>query len=155
MSVINYQHRRTLCHWQDAIASSLQLCGPVLLAPASRTSLIQKYMCVLPRQWPWPHTTWSPKLLTSLLWAGQHYSSCSVAAAGRGAGAIILCSEDAGALQDMPESCQHCCRWTLPKCKGSWLVETWQRGDLEGGVSQSIKLLAVRGVLSLYKAEVL
>lgn len=29
------------------------------------------YVYVIPWQWPWLYTTWSPKLLTSLLWQGS------------------------------------------------------------------------------------
>lgn len=87
-----------------------------------------------------------------MLWTGQHCSSCSMPAAGRRAGAITLCSEDAGTLQDMPESCWHCYR-SLPKCfpcTGRNLAE----GEMRD-VSEPCKLLAVSGALPLYTAEAL
>lgn len=75
--------------------------------------------------WPWPYTTWSPKLFICLLRAGQHYSLCSMPAAQRGAGAITL-------LRRYRELWQRCSRWSLPKSTGSWLVENWQRGEMGG-----------------------
>lgn len=95
------------------------------------------------------------KVAYLLALAGQHCSSCSMPAAGRGAGAITLCSEDAGTLQGMPESCQHCYRWSLPKCMGSWPAEIWQNGEMGDVVSGRCKLLAVSGVSPLYTAEAL